>query len=323
MTHGPLIMQPNFISRFFITPRTVGDCLRLSVVASTALAIPALAEPLDCMIQPNQVVLVGSAVPGVVDQLNVERGDWVTRGQVLAQLQANVERAALSVAQERASQMGEAVVARSAQYLARNELERATDLYAQSFVSKTYLDKQVAEAQGAGGRADQANEKTRLAKREVELARAQLEQRTIRSPLSGVVVERMAAPGELVDQKPLLRIASVDPLRVDVLVPAAAFGQVEPGQQAHVVPELFDRKAYLAVVKTVDRVVDAASSTFRVRLEMPNPDGKLPAGLRCKVDLALRLPQAHRGAPSIAPPSSGGPQQVGLKPAPAVVAPQR
>jgi multidrug efflux pump subunit AcrA (membrane-fusion protein) len=40
----------------------------------------------------------------------------------------------------------------------------------------------------------------------------------------------------------------------------------------------------------VDRVIDAATNTFRVRLELPNPGGVLPAGLRCKVDLGLTLP---------------------------------
>ena len=58
------------------------------------------------------------------------------------------------------------------------------------------------------------------------------------------------------------------------------------------VPELFDRGEHVAAVKTVDRVIDAASNTFRVRLELPNPNGALPAGLRCKVDLGLKLPEA-------------------------------
>lgn len=261
-----------------------------------SLSGPAQSQALDCMIQPDQVALVGSGVAGVVESIAVERGDKVTRGQVLAQLSANVERAALAVARERASQIGEAEVARSAQELARNELERASEMYAQNFVSKTFLEKQMAEARGAGGRAEQASERNRLAAREVTLAQAQLAQRTIRAPMAGVVVERLAAPGELIDQKPLLRLASIDTLRVDVLVPAAAFGQIEPGRKATVVPELFNHSTHTATVKTVDRVVDAASNTFRVRLELPNPTGSLPAGLRCKVDLALDLTPAEPAA---------------------------
>jgi membrane fusion protein, heavy metal efflux system len=262
---------------------------------TTAPAAPIKAASLlDCMIQPSQIVPVGTAVPGVVESISVERGDVVKRGQVVVQLRAGVERASLAVARERATQMGETVVAKGTQELAQRELERANELFAQNFVSKTYLDKQLAEAKVAGGRTDQAGERRKLSTREVDLAQAQLALRTIRSPLSGVVVERLAAPGEYVEQKPVLRIATIDPLRVDVLVPAAAFGQVEVGQTAAVAPELFNRASVVATVKTVDRLIDAASNTFRVRLELPNPNGALPAGLRCKIDLALKLPEVER-----------------------------
>ena len=261
--------------------------LALAAALGAASAAPThAASALDCMIQPHQVVQVGTPTPGVIERVLVDRGDSVTKGQAIVQFQASVERASLAVARERARQNGEATVAASSQELARRELERASELYQQNFVSKTYLDKQRAEADVASGRSDQAQERRTLAQREVELAAAQLGQRTIRAPIDGVVIERFASPGELVDQKPMLRIAAIDPLRVDVLVPAAAFGRIQLGMTGSVVPELLNRSAHVATVKTVDRVIDAASNTFRVRLELPNPDHALPAGLRCKVELA-------------------------------------
>jgi RND family efflux transporter MFP subunit len=253
---------------------------------------------LDCMIQPHQIVQVGSAAPGVIDKILVERGDMVQLGQALVQLQAGVERAALAVARERALQEGEMKVAAGSAELAQRELQRARELHAESFVSQTYLDKQRAEAQVAGGRTEQAGERRKLAQREVDLAAAQLAQRSIKAPMAGVVVERFMSPGEFVDQKPILRLAAIDPLRVDVLVPATVFGQVTPGMVAVVVPELLNTKDHSAVVKTVDRVIDAATNTFRVRLELPNPGGTLPAGLRCKVDLGLKLPSSSAAAPA-------------------------
>lgn len=264
--------------------------LLAAATCAAACTVQAAERSLDCMIQPHQVVMVGSPAPGVIERLLVDRGDVITRGQPVAQLNAAVERAQLQVARERAAQTGEVVAATGSQELAQRELQRAAELQQQNFVSKTYLDKQRAELQVAGGRADQAQERRRLAARELELAAAQLEQRTIRSPIAGVVVERFLSAGEFVDQKPLMRIAAVDPLRVDVLVPAAAFGQVSVGMKGRVVPELFARQEHEAVVRTVDRVIDAASNTFRVRLELPNPGGALPAGLRCRVDLGIALP---------------------------------
>jgi RND family efflux transporter MFP subunit len=306
-----------------LRPRTTHA---LTLALALTLPLPSQAQPtalatgagalaaLDCMIQPHQVVQVGSPLPGVIDSVLVERGDIVTRGQPLVQLNAKVERAALAVARERAGQTGDATVATSSRVLAQRELQRAEELHERDYVSKTYLDKLRAEAGVADGRSDQATERRSLATREADLAAAQLDQRTVRSPISGVVVERLMAPGELVDQKPMLRLAAIDPLRVDVLVPAAAFGQVSVGMLGRVVPELLQRSAHTATVKTVDRVIDAASNTFRVRLELPNPGHTLPAGLRCKVNLA-----GLQGADGAA--AAAGPVPSANKPAAASNAP--
>jgi RND family efflux transporter MFP subunit len=273
------------------TPRPAKPPLRRWLVAASALAAsaPGGASPLaalDCMIQPQQVVAVGTPQPGVVETLLVDRGDRVVRGQPLVQMAAGVERAALALAQERAAMQGDTLSARSTLQLAQADLARTSELYEQQFVSRTYLERQQAEAQVSRGRSASAEERQRVAARELALAQAQLAQRTLRSPVNGVVLERLSAPGELADQKPLLRLAVIDPLRVDVLVPAAAFGQVRVGERAPVTPELPGAAVREAEVRTVDAVIDAATHTFRVRLELANPGGTLPAGLRCKVNLA-------------------------------------
>lgn len=243
---------------------------------------------------------VGTASSGVVEAVRAERGDPVRKGQVLVQLESRVERAALAMAREKAEQLGEMKATKGASELARRELERASDLVKDNFVSKTYYDRQRAELEVAAGRGQQAEERRRLAEREVQLATAQLAQRTVVSPIDGVVVERLVSPGEYVEQKPVLRIAQVDPLRVDVLVPAVAFGQIAVGSRASVTPELLTRQARAATVIGVDRVIDAASNTFRVRLELPNPGHQLPPGLRCKADLTA----TGSGATPTAPPEA-------------------
>jgi multidrug efflux pump subunit AcrA (membrane-fusion protein) len=61
------------------------------------------------------------------------------------------------------------------------------------------------------------------------------------------------------------------------------YGRIKPGMTGEVVPEKPIEGRYSARVKVVDRVVDAASGTFGVRLELPNPQGAVPAGVKCKV----------------------------------------
>jgi multidrug efflux pump subunit AcrA (membrane-fusion protein) len=97
------------------------------------------------------------------------------------------------------------------------------------------------------------------------------------------VVERLKSPGEFVEDKPILRIAQLDPLRVEVIVPVARFGTITTGMRAEVTPELSKRRKYIAQVTIVDKVVDAASGTFGVRLELPNPGNFIPGGLRCSL----------------------------------------
>ena len=75
-------------------------------------------------------------------------------------------------------------------------------------------------------------------------------------------------------------------MNIEVLLPASSFGSIKPGMQATVRPESPVDGSYTAEVKIVDRVVDASSGMFGVRLELPNPDNKLPGGLRCTVSFA-------------------------------------
>ena len=110
-----------------------------------------------------------------------------------------------------------------------------------------------------------------------------LERRIVRSPISGIVVERMKSPGEVVEEEAILSVAQIDPLRVEVILPAALFGTIQPGTRATVVPEYPGDRVQTAEVTVVDRLIDAASGTFGVRLELPNPEHATPGGLHCQV----------------------------------------
>ena len=72
-------------------------------------------------------------------------------------------------------------------------------------------------------------------------------------------------------------------MRIEVIVPVSAFGRIQIGQRAIVHPEEPMVGDYQAEVTIVDRVADAASGTFRVALDLPNPDYALPSGLKCMV----------------------------------------
>jgi RND family efflux transporter MFP subunit len=262
------------------------------------------AQPLGGLIEPQQVAEVGSPVIGVVQELLVERGDRVVKGQVLALLRGEVERAAVGVASSRAQAEADEQAARANVSFARQKLERAQDLLGKKFISQQGLDQARTEYEIAEQKLIQAQEQKRIAHRELGLAAAQLAQRSIRSPFDGVVAERYVAVGERVEDKPLFRVAQVDPLKVQVVVPAAYYGKIAPGAAARIQPQLPEAAAVSAKVTLVDKLIDAPSHTFRVQLALPNPDLSLPAGLRCQADFGLALPVSNAkqaGSPATTP----------------------
>jgi RND family efflux transporter MFP subunit len=171
----------------------------------------------------------------------------------------------------------------------RRKLGRVDELHSKSISSQAALDEAEAEANVAAQQLKEAELTRELARLEVRHAEEVLNQRTIRSPINGVVVERLLVPGEYRnDQSPILTLAQIDPLRIEVFVPTAYYGQILIGSQAKVRPESPIGGVYSATVVVVDHVLDAASGTFGVRLALPNPDSALPAGIRCMVEFDMR-----------------------------------
>ena len=254
-------------------------CLALACAGATA-------APLRCVIEPDRAAEVGSPVIGVVESIRVERGDYVREGQLLAKLRANVERASVGAAETRAQADADVQGARANHEFMRQKLLRAEDLVKQNFISQQALDQVRTEASVAEQKLAQAQEQQRVARHELELARAQLGQRLIRAPFDGIVADRYVTVGERVEDRPMFRVAKVNPLRVEVIVPAALFGTVQTGMVARVTPDLPNAAPVDARVVLVDRLVDSASNTFRVRAELPNADAAIASGLRCKAEIA-------------------------------------
>jgi RND family efflux transporter MFP subunit len=252
------------------------------------LTLAARSAVFDCMIAPSETIDIGSSITGVIESIAVERSSYVEAGQVLARLESRVEEAAVRVAQARAERTVELESTRVSLALGKKRRRRALDLYKGATLSLDLREEVETEAKLAALGVREAEENHRLAVLQLEQAQAALERRTVRSPVSGFVVERLMAPGEVVDEETILRIAQVNPLQVDVILPTHLFGAVRPGDPVEIVPEPPLAEARTAEVSIVDRVIDGASGTFGVRLMLPNPDHDLPGGLRCQARLLER-----------------------------------
>ncbi|MBH5402613.1 efflux RND transporter periplasmic adaptor subunit [Bradyrhizobium sp. CNPSo 4010] len=250
------------------------------------LTLPATAaEPVfDCVIDPSQTVKLGSSVPGLLAEVLVSRGDVVAPGQVIAKLESRVETAALAYNRARAASSAriDAQLARLA--LTRARMDRASQLLEKHVVAQDKFDELQADLRVA--EQDLAREKLErdLALIEVDRSEATFDQRVIRSPIGGVVSERKLTAGEFIYQEGYIAVlAQLDPLHVEAFLPVRMYPQLRTGMSGIVRPDPPIGGSYEAKIVVVDRVFDASSGTFGVRLALPNSDHRLPAGQRCKV----------------------------------------
>ncbi len=235
------------------------------------------------LIEPHRVIKIGSPQAGVLATVEVERGDVVRKGQVLATLQSGVEKAAMEVARFRAG-MEAGIKAKEANLaFFGKKKERIEHLHKRALAAPAEMDEAETNRLLSEMQLKEAVENRQLAELEYRRAVEAVERTVIRSPVDGVVVERFLSPGEYVESEPILKVAQIDPLNVEVIMPAAQLNSVKVGSTATVIPEAPVNGKYTAVVKVVDKVVDAASGTFGVRLELPNPRNRLPAGLKSRV----------------------------------------
>ena len=238
----------------------------------------------ECVIEPQQVVKVASPVVGVIARLDVDRGDVVHKGQILGMLENGVETAMLALAQARATNKSPVKSAEARLQYLRLKHARVEALQKKSISSLEALQEAEAAVHVAEWQLKEAELAIEIARLEFQQAEEIVNQRTLRSQINGVVVERLLYPGEYRnEQTPILTLAEIDQLRVEVFLPITLYNEIHVGGRAEVRLEPPIGGAYAATVTVVDRVLDAASGTFGVRLALPNPELLLPAGIRCKI----------------------------------------
>ena len=268
-------------------------CVRAVVLwmaAPVAWAAPAPpAVGYACLIEPWQKIDLRSPVEGAIAAIHVDRGSVVKRGQLLVELDTGPERAALETARYRAVMEGQFKSATQRVEAAREKFHRRDELSKEQFIARQDRDDARADLMVAEAAVVEARDNRRLAELEQRRLFEAVEQRRLKSPFAGIVTERLQQVGEVAqtgeNARPVLRLAQTQPLRVEVVLPVALLGKVRSGTRAEVVLEPPLSGRYSATVTVVDRIADSASGTFGVRMEVPNVNGDVPAGVKCRVQL--------------------------------------
>ncbi len=249
------------------------------------------AAELDCLVKPEMYVELSSPVESVLEEILVEIGDPVEKGQPLAQLEASVEKAKVRLARLQAKSSSDVENRKEQLRYAKQYHKRMTDLLTQNSVSQYETDKAETEVALAQIELNKAKEKRRIAQVNLELAQSQLALRTIRSPIDGLVVDRYAMVGEAVAGRTIMKLAKVDPLKVELIAPTEYFGLIQKGMEVEIYPEQPADQVFMATVTIVDQLIDPASGSFTVRMELPNPEDKLVGGVNCLANFAFDTPE--------------------------------
>jgi RND family efflux transporter MFP subunit len=202
---------------------------------------------------------------GMVSSIRVEAGQYVGRGQVLAEIDSAVQRAQLQ-------QLQAGVVQADADArLAQSELDRALTLVSRGFISKADIDRRTATR-------DSARARVGVAQAQVREMQERISRLAIRAPEGGLVLQRMVEPGQVVSSGSgaLYRIASGGQMELKAQVAEQDMAQMATGQTATVTP-VGSSNRYAGTVWLLEPIIDPMSRQGVARIALPQA-GELRVG---------------------------------------------
>lgn len=216
-------------------------------------------------------VVVTAKVSETVQNVLFESGDKVMAGAPLVVLSGQQQQAALAEAEAAADE-------------AEKLYRRQAELASQQLIARAALDAQRAIRDAA--------------RAEVAQIRAQLDDRIIRAPFTGVLGLRQVSPGSLVTPgTPIATLDELTSMYVDFPVPEVLLSAIEPGQALMATSVAYPGREFIGEVATVDTRIDRSTRAFVVRGEFDNPDQLLRPGMLLQVTLrklereALMVPE--------------------------------
>ncbi len=218
-------------------------------------------------LEPYREATLRAEIPGAVISTHVDAGQAVQRGMRLARIDDRVWRDQFLSAQTAQR------LAKERLHLAERNLERAQRLAEAGAIAERDLENARIERTNAEAAAAEAT--ARLASATQQLAHA-----TILAPFTGVVSERQADAGDVLQTgNPIVTIVDPSMLRLEATVPVTALASLKVGMTvAFVVTGITDR-SFAGQIDRVNPTVDPATRQMRMQVLLPNTDGKLVAGL--------------------------------------------
>ena len=247
----------------------------VSVRVATSVAVPHVLEmTLTGQTAAQRMVAISAQTGGRVESLEVQEGDFVDAGDVIARLAPDDRMERLEEARSR---------------VRLREIEHA----AAAELAESGWQSEVAEAE-ALAQLDVA--RSDLAAILLDISRTQ-----IRSPISGILEELDVEEGVIVFSgavaDALGTVVDLDPITVTGFVSETRVASIEIGTRCEVT--LATGETVTGVVRFIARIADKETRTYRMELDVPNPEHTIPAGMTTLVTLPLETVSSHFLSPSV------------------------
>lgn len=226
-------------------------------------------------VAPSRQVIVSSEGSGRVLEVLVSLGAEVRRGDTLARLDSTVQQAQLEQANANLRS------AEARQSSSRSNFDRAARLLERGATStSTHFQTEIDLSASTAG-VDAARASVTLAERAVSDGR-------IRAPWAGTVASVALNEGALIGPgTPAVRLVDLDPVRIELGVPAREIGLIAPGQPVRIDLPSLPGPPRMGTVAHVGPEADARSRTFPVQIELPNPEGDIRAGMVARAAIVV------------------------------------
>jgi RND family efflux transporter MFP subunit len=285
--------------------RGQGELARVTVVLPTRAAM-GNGVTLPGSIQPVQETIVYARTNGYVRKYQVDLGDRVKAGQVLAEIDAPEVDQELRQAQAAANQARALVEQAKTQLeLARTENSRYTSLRPTGVVSQQESDEHQARFDAQGANVQAAEAALGSAEANVHRLRELKSFATVTSPFGGVITSRTIELGQLVTAgtgqgQALFKVAKTDVMRVFVNVPQLFAPSVRVGEETTVIVREFPGHPFKATIARTANELDSTTRSLLTEVRTPNADGALIAGMYAQVTLPVLRADAPLLVPSTA-----------------------
>ena len=268
--------------------------LRLSVLTTTVLGMVLVASAaaraagldLEGFTEPFRTINVAADESGIIEELLVCEGDKVECGQRLARLNSDVHRALLAISEQSMQSKGRLDAALADLQLRNDRYAKLESLRVEGHARQEELDRAAAELAVAEANVRTAREDLLNKKLECERFKVQLERRTVRAPVAGVVTKLHKQVGEFVspNNPDVVTLVQLDPLLANFTIMSHQVPQLTKGQKIKV-QFLPGNVEITGIVDFIAPMTDAESGTVRVKVRIENAAGRLRSGERCKIQL--------------------------------------